>query len=137
MPLFSFITNLKGCFENLTPSPFILTPPPPRLLNLTKNSNLPVYFDHTFSRHLRVHCLCQFVIKYILENAKICLDHSKSIVQAFEGSTAWKMFVFGVCLVCIFPYSDWIRRDTEYLSVFSPKAGKYGPEKLRIRTFFT
>ena len=24
----------------------------------------------------------------------------------------------------IFPYSDWIRRDTEYLSVFSPNAGK-------------
>ena len=24
-----------------------------------------------------------------------------------------------------------------YLSVFSPNAGKYGPEKLRIRTLFT
>ena len=38
------------------------------------------------------------------------------------------------------PHSDWIRRDTEYteyLSVFSPNAGKYGPEKLRIRTLFT
>ena len=32
-------------------------------------------------------------------------------------------------LVRIFPHSDWIRRDTEYLSVFSPNAGKYGPEK--------
>ena len=30
-------------------------------------------------------------------------------------------------LVCIFPHSHWIRRDT-YLSVFSPNAGKYGPE---------
>ena len=28
-------------------------------------------------------------------------------------------------LVSIFPHSDWIRRDT----VFSPNAGKYGPEK--------
>ena len=27
-----------------------------------------------------------------------------------------------------------IRRDTEYLTVFSPNAGKYGPEKLRIQT---
>ena len=35
-------------------------------------------------------------------------------------------------LVRIFPHSDWIRRNTEYLSVFSPNAGKYGPEKLRI-----
>ena len=30
-------------------------------------------------------------------------------------------------LVRIFPHSDWIRRDA-YLSVFSPNAGKYGPE---------
>ena len=30
-------------------------------------------------------------------------------------------------LVRIFPHSDWIRRDV-YLSVFSPNAGKYGPE---------
>ena len=28
------------------------------------------------------------------------------------------------------------RRDTDYLSVFSPNAGKYEPEKLRIRTMF-
>ena len=27
--------------------------------------------------------------------------------------------------------------NTEYLSVFSPNAGKYGPEKLRERTLFT
>ena len=32
-------------------------------------------------------------------------------------------------LVRIFPHSDWIRRDMKYLSVFSPNAGKYRPEK--------
>ena len=32
-------------------------------------------------------------------------------------------------LVRIFPHSDWMRRDTKYLSVFSPNAAKYGPEK--------
>ena len=34
-------------------------------------------------------------------------------------------------MVRIFPHSDWIRRDTKYLSVsvFSLNAGKYGPEK--------
>ena len=31
-------------------------------------------------------------------------------------------------LVGIFLYLDWIRRDTEYLSVFSPNTGKYQPE---------
>ena len=39
-------------------------------------------------------------------------------------------------LVRIFPHSDRIRRDTDYLSVFSPNAGKYGPEKtLHLDTF--
>ena len=37
--------------------------------------------------------------------------------------TTWKLSVFGVILVHIFPHSDWIRRDTEYLSVLSPNAG--------------
>ena len=32
-------------------------------------------------------------------------------------------------LVRIFLHSDWIRRDTDYLSVSSPNAGKEGPEK--------
>ena len=32
-------------------------------------------------------------------------------------------------LVRIFPHLDWIRRDTLYLSVFSPNEGKYGPAK--------
>ena len=39
-------------------------------------------------------------------------------------------------LVRIFAHSHWIRRDTEYLLVFSPNAGKYGPEKtLYLATF--
>ena len=37
--------------------------------------------------------------------------------------------VFGLFLLCIFPHSDGIRRDTN--------AGKYRPEKFRIRTLFT
>ena len=32
-------------------------------------------------------------------------------------------------LVRIFPHSDWIPRNTSYLSVLSRNAGKYGPEK--------
>ena len=31
-------------------------------------------------------------------------------------------------LVLIFPHSEWIRRDTSYLSVFTPNAEKHGPE---------
>ena len=47
------------------------------------------------------------------------------------GTTAWKVSLFGVILVRIFPHSDWIQRDTPYLSVLSPNAGKCG-EILRI-----
>ena len=36
------------------------------------------------------------------------------------------MPVFGVIMVRIFPHSDWIRRDTDYLSVFSPNMGICG-----------
>ena len=51
--------------------------------------------------------------------------------------TAWKVPVFGVILVHIFPHSDWIRGDTPYLSVFSSNTEKCGPQYLRIRTLFT
>ena len=44
-------------------------------------------------------------------------------------NTAWKVSVFRVFVVCIFSHSDWIWRDTPYLSVFSPNAKKYGSEK--------
>ena len=40
-------------------------------------------------------------------------------------------------LVRIFQHSDWIRRDTKYLSVFSRNAGKYGPEKNSVFGHFS
>ena len=46
------------------------------------------------------------------------------------------MSVFGVFLVSIFPHLNWTRRETEYLSVFSSNAEKYGPGKIGIRTLF-
>ena len=50
--------------------------------------------------------------------------------------TVWKVFVFGVFLVRIFPHSDWIQRDTEYLSLLSLKARKCRSKKLRTWTLF-
>ena len=49
----------------------------------------------------------------------------------YKSLTVWKMFIFGVIVVCIFPHSDWIRRHTEYLSVFCSNAAKYGPKEKR------
>ena len=54
-----------------------------------------------------------------------------------NSSTAWKGSIFGVSVVRIFPQSNWIWRDTPYISVFSPIARKYVPEKLRIRKLST
>ena len=51
----------------------------------------------------------------------------------------YRFITFTMCEMCpntefflvhIFPHSDWIRRDTSYLSIFSPNAGKYRPEKI-------
>ena len=39
-------------------------------------------------------------------------------------NTAWKLPVLRIILVRIFPHSDWIRRDTPYLSVFSSNVGQ-------------
>ena len=47
------------------------------------------------------------------------------------------MSVFEDFLVQICPHLKWIRRDTEYSSVFGPNAGKFWLEKLQIRTLFT
>ena len=60
-----------------------------------------------------------------------------SVVSSETECIPWKTSAFGVFLVFIFPHSDWIRRDTKYLSIFSPNKGKHGPEKLWIWTLFT
>ena len=51
--------------------------------------------------------------------------------------TVWKLSLFGVFQVCIFPHSDWRQIDTLHLSVYSPNAGKYGLKNFRIWTLFT
>ena len=50
--------------------------------------------------------------------------------------TVSNVSVFGVFLVHIFPHLGWIRRFDLEIPVFSPNAGEYGPENLRIRTLF-
>ena len=54
----------------------------------------------------------------------------------FWSDTARKASIFGIIHVRIFTHLDWIRRDTEYPSVFSPNAGKYGPEKTQYLDTF-
>ena len=62
---------------------------------------------------------------------------ARNFVSTIKAIITWKSVRIGVILVRIFPHLNWIRRDAEYLSVFSPNAGKYGPKKLQIRIHFT
>ena len=73
------------------------------------------------------HSICHYVQKYFMI---VPMHHWNSF-------KAWKVSIFGIFLFRNFPHSDWIRRDTKYLSVFSPNAGNNKPEKLWIRTLFT
>ena len=57
---------------------------------------------------------------------------SKAWRKIVPITTASEVSIFGVFLVRIFPHSSWIRRDTEYLFVFSPNTGKYRREKFWI-----
>ena len=62
--------------------------------------------------------------------------YSSAILCNFLIDTAWKMPVYEVFLVCIFPHLDWIWKFTKYISVFSLNVGKQGPGNLRIWTIF-
>ena len=66
-------------------------------------------------------------------NADIC-TLSIGYLQKKLIYTAWKVSVFGSFSD---PYFLAFGLNMEYLSVLSPTAVKYGPEKLQIRTFFT
>ena len=72
----------------------------------------------------KLHFLCSVV------EDQISLTVAINIGPLLNTTLREKCSVYGVFLVRIFPNSDWIRRDTLY-------TGKYGPEKLWIRTRFT
>ena len=72
----------------------------------------------------------------IQNHDKFFMKHTKLEV------ITWKMSKYGVFSGRYFPYSDWIRRFTDfsgpYFPAFSPNTGKYGPEKtLYLNTFHT
>ena len=59
-----------------------------------------------------------------------CLIMGEWIHWVFiADSSAWKMSKYGVYLVQIFLYSDWIQRFTEQISVVRPNTRKYGSGK--------
>ena len=100
----------------------------------------------TFRRRLRYlrNYSCTFNLRPVRRGFKRInkipdINHNTNLVQKHNNimcTTILKVSVLGVFLVRIFPHSNWIRRDSPYLSVFSLNAGKYGPEKLRVRILY-
>ena len=64
--------------------------------------------------------------KKVMVFTKDASDFEK--ISALLTYTAWKVSVFGVILVCIFPHSKLNTERYGYLSVFSSNAGKHGLE---------
>ena len=129
---------------------WILTPLQNTLSSIASHSSLVYYWcftiwDKVFKRGLSKFfkgCLPQNLLSPLLNTLSHmflhCLFTSKGLpCSILVSNTVWKVSVFGVFLVRIFPYLDWIQKDTEHLSVFSKNVGKYGPKKLRLRTLFT
>ena len=67
-------------------------------------------------------------------DSSLVLRNSNDILRAISQGKKCPYLEFFWSVFSVFELNT---GDTEYLSVFSPNAGKYGPEKLRIRTLFT
>ena len=79
--------------------------------------------------------LCLVLKSFCEDNCTLALDVTKLeiLYSCFSGHMEYKVSIFGVFLVGNFPHSDWIQRDTECISVFSPNVGNYEPEYLYLR----
>ena len=91
------------------------------------------FFDkfliNKIENRLDVSFRCNFVLMYFFNVIFVITRNVLGeVFKDIYTTTAWKMSVFGVILVRNFPHSDWMRKDTKYLSEFSPNAGKYWPE---------
>ena len=85
-------------------------------------------------------CQCDVIIKYFEEGVSKPVRYFSCLLVVYQKitlSTAQKVAVLGVFLVCVFPHSDWIWRDMEYVSVFNLNSEKHGPEKPQIWKLFT
>ena len=90
-------------------------------------NNVELQNEKEYSRNISLNKQIWRIIMCMLET--ICWLFQNKLSLHRTANTAWKCLNTEFFLVPVFPYSNWIRRDTEYLSVFRLNAGKYGPEK--------
>ena len=76
---------------------------------------------------------------FLMVSKSVAHSSQTSIIFSFDSCIIGKVYNDGLNTLFIVPYhcvksvrifhhTDWIRRDTEHLSVFSPDTGKYGLE---------
>ena len=95
---------------------------------------MPAFSQELYLKKTLLHwCFPEYLANFLRTPFWLIIQYTFVI----DYYTAWKVSLLGVFLVLIFQYSDWIRRGTDNLSVYSPNAGKYVPEKLRIWALFT
>ena len=96
---------------------------------------LPKYLTSTFALKLTIYLksdrnsVSHFLFLFTIS---VSLFQFGQVWYCWTGTLREKCPNTKFFLVCFFPHSHWIRRirrDTRYLSVFSPNAEKYGPGK--------
>ena len=127
--LLTYVTRHRSCTERIAILCFFnLTPYP-------SNSRLygTVSF-HSDETRLTYNYIEVFQSNFPYGKIVLLTNQNLYILKLREKCRNTKFF-----LVLIFQYSDWIRsKFTEQISVFSPNAGKYEPEKTQhLGTFYT
>ena len=77
-------------------------------------------------------CVIYFIKKHRISaklNPWVCTEKNLNDMSILEGALRENCPNTGFFLVRIFPHLDWIRIFKEQTFLFSPNAGKYGPEK--------
>ena len=79
-----------------------------------------------------------YISTYISPHKKWSFPLKISSVNVTKSTViSWKVSKYGVFSGPYFPHSGWTRNDTEYLSIFSLNAWKYGTEKAPyLHTFY-
>ena len=127
--LLTYVTRHRSCTERIAIlCLFNLTPYP------SNNRLYRTVSFHSDETRLTYNYIEVFQSNFQYGKIVLLTNQNLYILKLREKCRNTKFF-----LVLIFQYSDWIRsKFTEQISVFSPNAGKYEPEKTQhLGTFYT
>ena len=84
-----------------------------------------------------LHMLQLLTLTCLSQEFSLLKDNFREIHTAVWILSIHSALQCGVFTVCIFPHLEWIRRNAEFLSEFSPNVGKYTSEKLWTQPLLT